>query len=63
MYLGNTNKCNVINEVEFTQRRKEQNITPVDFILLTDECIIFLKHFHQRTAKCIIAKQHYSLQH
>lgn len=62
MYWGNTYKYNVINDVEFTQRRKEQNITPVDFILLTDECIIFLKYFHQRPAKCIIAKQRYSLR-
>lgn len=62
-YWGNTYKYNVINDVEFTQRRKEQNITPVGFILLTDECIIFLKYFHQRPAKCIIAEQRYSLQH
>lgn len=47
--------------MEFTQRRKEQNTTPVAFILLTDECIIFLKYFHQRPAKCIIAEQHQSL--
>lgn len=62
MYWGNTYKYNVINDVEFTQRRKEQNITPVDFILLTDECIIFLKYFHQRPAKCIIAEQRYPLR-
>lgn len=61
MYWGNTYKYNVINDVEFTQRRKEQNTTPVDFILLTDECIIFLKYFHQRPAKCIIAEQRQSL--
>lgn len=62
MYWGNTYKYNVINDVEFTQRRKEQNTAPVDFILLTDECIIFLKYFHQRPAKCIIAEQHQSLR-
>lgn len=61
MYWGNTYKSNVINDVEFTQRRKERNTTPVDFILLTDECIIFLKYFHQRPAKCIIAEQRQSL--
>lgn len=63
MYWGKTYKYNVINDVEFTQRRKEQNITPIDFILLTDECIMFLKYFHQRPAKCIIAKQRYSLRY
>lgn len=62
MYWGNMYKYNVINDVEFTQRRKEQNTTPVDFILLTDECIIFLKYFHQRPVKCIIAEQRQSLQ-
>jgi len=55
-------KHNVINDVEFTQGRKEQNITPLGSILLTDECIMFLKYFHQRPAKCIIARQRYSLR-